>query len=961
MKLIEGRTLAALLRERPGPAADLPRFLAVFEHVCQTVAYAHSKGVIHRDLKPANVMVGAFGEVQVMDWGLAKELAAAPAPGTIPAPPIREGPRAEDPGATTPAMVAPHQGTVMGSVLGTPAYMPPEQARGEIDRLDARADVFALGGILCEILTGGPPFTGSDVYEVVDKARSGRTDDALTELARCGAHAELVALAKRCLAAEPVGRPPDAAAVAESVAAYRAGVEARWRRAEVERAAADAKATEQKRRRRAQALLGGSIAALLIGIVVILWWNDHQAGERRRERQLKEFSARLQAEKALADAEDGLRHDQLETAAVALERAEGRLREGGGDDLGARLATLRKDLETALALDTARDLRWMAADPQNQAFKDSAGTLRGYRAAFGSYGLDLFGGDPKAQAQRLESSCIRQRLLQGLDDWLSLAWQQELRQGILRVLREADPDDIRTAFRSALAAGDEPALRKLADTDFHKQPVSFAMLLANVDAIPLRRRRTILQEAWQRMPDNFVLAVLLCDSWGPSDPAHAAWCRTAVALRPRSFVMWYEMGLIHWRQKELDVAIACFRKAAELNPKSDGALDALGLALAGKGNADEAIRCYRKAIEIQPNSPYLYHHLGLALREKGERDGAITNFRKALALDPNYTVAFDALVDLLDGKGDRSGVIALCRKAVEQNPKGIGAYLRLAEALRQDAQHDAAIAYLRKALEHAPQSVDVHFHLGHALKRAGQRDGALAAFRKAVEIDRNFGRGYLDLGITLTEDGQFRAGRDALRTALQLFGPQGDWGKFTSGHLADAEKLLTMEARALDILSGKVKPVDAAQALRSAEFCADYEMHYAAVRLYAAAFAADPKTADNLDTQDRYNAACAAALAGTGQGKDAPRQAERPKLRQQALNWLRDDLAAYQKLLDRKPSDKDRTSVHDGMRHWLEDSDLAAVRDDKSLARLPDAERPTWEQLWLRVRRLRDQTAPQKQ
>src|SRR5262249_39077870 len=151
MKLIEGRTLAELLRQRASPEDDLPHWLGVFETVCQTLAYAHSQGVIHRDLKPHNVMVGAFGEAQVMDWGLARVL-GTPDPG-----------QAADGCAETKTPW--EQLTQSGEVMGTPAYMPPEQARGERGCVNQRSDVFGLGAILCEILTGRPPFDGRDGSE----------------------------------------------------------------------------------------------------------------------------------------------------------------------------------------------------------------------------------------------------------------------------------------------------------------------------------------------------------------------------------------------------------------------------------------------------------------------------------------------------------------------------------------------------------------------------------------------------------------------------------------------------------------------------------------------------------------------------------------------------------------------------------------------------------------------------
>jgi serine/threonine protein kinase len=138
MKLVTGKRLDAQVREGP----SLGERLRLFLRICEPVAFAHARGVIHRDLKPENVMLGPFGEVLVMDWGVAKR---------------RGEPPASHSGSAPAARPASDHDTAHGTVLGTPAYMAPEQARGEVERLDARADVYALGAILYFLLTGRAP------------------------------------------------------------------------------------------------------------------------------------------------------------------------------------------------------------------------------------------------------------------------------------------------------------------------------------------------------------------------------------------------------------------------------------------------------------------------------------------------------------------------------------------------------------------------------------------------------------------------------------------------------------------------------------------------------------------------------------------------------------------------------------------------------------------------------------
>jgi len=171
MKLVHGVTLqkvAELIGSGAPEAAkkySLAALLTVFEKVCDAIAYAHSKGVIHRDLKPENIMLGDFGEVLVMDWGFARASGRNEAAGAEPPRTLVRSAR-QDEGA---AMM-----TMIGMVVGTPQYMPPEQARGERDKFDARTDIYALGGLLYHMLTLEPPITGDDVGEVLQSVADGK-------------------------------------------------------------------------------------------------------------------------------------------------------------------------------------------------------------------------------------------------------------------------------------------------------------------------------------------------------------------------------------------------------------------------------------------------------------------------------------------------------------------------------------------------------------------------------------------------------------------------------------------------------------------------------------------------------------------------------------------------------------------------------------------------------------------
>jgi serine/threonine protein kinase len=151
MKFVEGERLDVLAKR----IEALPDRLRIFQRICEAVAFAHARGILHRDLKPENIMVGPFGEVLVMDWGVAKILSEDQTPREDHAGIPRESSQNE-PTETKPSK------TEHGTVLGTAGYMAPEQARGEIDRLDEGADIYSLGAILRFLLSGRQPTSGEE-------------------------------------------------------------------------------------------------------------------------------------------------------------------------------------------------------------------------------------------------------------------------------------------------------------------------------------------------------------------------------------------------------------------------------------------------------------------------------------------------------------------------------------------------------------------------------------------------------------------------------------------------------------------------------------------------------------------------------------------------------------------------------------------------------------------------------
>ncbi len=769
MKLVRGHTLDELLRGRPDPAHDLPRCVGVFEQVCQAVGYAHAEGVVHRDLKPGNVMVGAFGEVQVMDWGLAsgkdefgmrnEESKTWPGPGS----------------GRDSSFLIPHSSlTAVGSVLGTPAYMAPEQARGE--KLDARADVFALGGILASILVGRTPFDGGDVQTTLTQAAAGDTSGVRAALDGCPADRELVDVARRCLAPHRDDRPADGTAVAGLVAAYRAGVEARLRAAERDRAAAEAQAAEQRKRRKVQLALAAAVGLLAVGAGAAAWWYDRQESARdqfERDAAAAEFRQLAFREKVERDAaaaefrqkvEDDQRRQAeqerkaraADTVANLLDRAKAALRAGDADraapfldqadrrakgdgvpDHAAMLAAYQADLTVLRALDQIDAFRWV---PVGGKLPGAAAVNARLAAAFAAYGIAPGTTPPAEAARRVNASPVRETLLAGLDGWLGRDHRPALRD----LLAAADPDRFRDEVRAAVAAEDGRALAALAGrAEWADQPPGLVRVFARFDEIPAEVRRNLLLQAVRARPADFALLMDLAGDYatpgrGQSLDAAARYYQAAVAVRPASLPAHYNLGNVLMDKGDLDGAAAGFGTAVRLDPTEAKSHTNLGAVLNSRGDLAGAARCYQEAIRLDPGLAIAHANLGSTLRRQGDPAGAERCYREAVRLDPEHVAARTGLGDVLQIRGDLAGAEECYRAAIRLNPGTVLAHFNLGVVLRRQGDLAGAVACYREAIRLNPTFKEAHFNLGNALAQGDDFDGAVECFREAVRLDPSF-------------------------------------------------------------------------------------------------------------------------------------------------------------------------------------------------------------------------------
>jgi len=1019
--------------------------LEVFVQVCRAVQHAHTKGVIHRDLKPSNVLVTSHDGIPVplvIDFGVAKALGNELTEKTL------------------------HTG--FAQMIGTPLYMSPEQAEFNKFGVDTRSDIYSLGVLLYELLTGVTPFDGlrlrtvnhDEFRRILREEEPPRPSNQLSTLGaslstvseRRGVdprkltqtlHGELDWIVMKCLDKDRTRRYETASNFAADVQRY----------LNDEAVEASPPSKLYRLRKFARRHKAGLVMTALLFLAVVLggsswlWWIGKQTGA--------ESEARI----ALHEARELLEAEHWHEALSAARRAEGVLAGVGGDaSLCQQARVLVKDLEMARRLQEAQLCKMTIKDGH---FDDEA-VATAYATAFRDYGLDVERLDMRTAVEQVRTRSIHHRLVAALDDWANTLWWHKL-EGLgplLALTRAADPDPWRNRLRDYQEGKDPKAVEELAATNGAEQlPVPTLVILGKLALMTASAERVavLLTRVQQRHPDDFWIIQSLMQLLDTSQSGRMEdmirFASISVALRPHSPGAHLNLGYALHRKGQLDEAFAEFREAIRLKKdyplahnnlgvvlEDKGQLDEaiaefreairlqndlplvhnnLGFVLQKKGQLDEAIAEHRESVRLQKDFPGAHYNLGIALRNKGQLDEAIEEYREAIRLKKDYPEAHSNLGVALENKGQLDEAIAEYREAIRLKKDLPEGHCNLGIALAKKGQLDEAIPEYREAIRLKKDFPEAHCNLGIALKKKGQLDEAIAEFRETIRLKKDFFEGHENLGAALEKKGQLDEAIAEYREAIRLKNDypeihynlgnalmeasrlaeavveyrqairlneglaevhcnlghvllrSGQFHKaveeFRRGHelgskkpswpypsaqwIKGGERFIELEAKLPAILSGQEQPATAKERIEYAYIFQTKSMCAAAARYYREAFAANPALFATPGGSHHFNAACAAALASIGAGQDAAQltNVERANLRQQALDWLRAELSNQSKLYE-KGSAKGRAILAKTLRHWLQDTDLAAVRDESSLARLPIDEKQAWSKFWAEVR-----------
>ncbi|MEM6468390.1 MAG: tetratricopeptide repeat protein [Planctomycetota bacterium] len=832
MKLVKGDTLALMLASRYSVQHNRAKLLGIFEQVCQTMAYAHSRGVIHRDLKPANIMAGAFGEVQVMDWGLAKVL---PAGGQQTA----SKPSAPDDGKSVIATVRSPDGsgpvpvfrsssngdpqndvgsqTQMGRALGTPAYMAPEQAMGDVDRMDRRTDVFGLGAILCEILTGQPIYVADDLQTLMRMACRGKTNESIRLLDACGADDQLVELTKHCLQFKQSDRPSDAGEVSRRISRYLESVEEQVHEKEIQIAEETARAGEERKRRKAVLALSAGILGLLLLGGGGWKWNQNQLAAQR-EALVEDFDesvgrAKLRLQRASTENLTE-RYDHLERGLESVREA---IQLAKSPQL--RRNSLREAEELEKKLDRDLKATQVALDQQNQntqlqqrlafirtSHAESNGTVNfanfdtafafesvneRYLKAFRDAGIDVKDGDIKRVSTQIRESEIQSSLISAMDHWIAA------------IPKYSKRDRVRANF----SAGRWETAAKIAQQRVQENSRDTVAYLELAPALILSGQTTQYRELCRQMRDQFLASKTTTDSGRttkvcllldnaielreiPSAVHEAALDDGRVPKVILGFG-WGTRAMLQYRRGRLKEAAECcvHAEAAEMNTRAEMYLLACKTLIQhGLGSTDQAKQSLARLREL------IHEALGDdTLRGNLDTAIALVHFREAESKlgetrpDPrikrfieNGNSQFDLpkplvhqstkerllkIVQIADESSFRKGVreavaaedfdklLSLAKDADAQR-QSPELMVSLGSALREAGHVDEANSVLQSASLRVPNDFWVHYELAKCMRADKQYSEALNYARAAFALRPESLASQILLASSLSQAGQ---------------------------------------------------------------------------------------------------------------------------------------------------------------------------------------------------------------